>query len=120
MFVCGWLPPTLPTACGLITEFPGNAVFQFVFPVLAQLLPAGVPKVAFRLAPTTAMLAVRGCVCVGIVCWVMVTAEEPAASPKVWPAPSWIGALPRKLGRAKLVCPLPPYTVPNKENKAWF
>src|SRR5689334_8962486 len=50
----------------------------------------------------------------------MVTADAPAASPSVWPLPSWIGTRPRKFGSAKLVCPFPPYVVPSSEKRAWF
>src|SRR4051812_2539934 len=32
----------------------------------------------------------------------------------------WIGVLPRRSGRANVVCPLPPYIVPRSENSAWF
>src|ERR1051325_9233135 len=119
MLLCGWLPPTLVTACGLITAL-GWLVHHCCFPVLAQLLPVGTPSVAFWLALTTAMLLFRKCVWVGSVCMFIVTAVEPAASPNVCPLPIWIGTWPRKLGSAKLVCPLPPYVVPSNANKAWF
>jgi hypothetical protein len=38
----------------------------------------------------------------------------------VKPLPTCIATRPRRSGSAKVVCPLPPYIVPNSENSAWF
>ena len=63
---------------------------------------AGVSVVAALLVPF------RKWMCCGSCCWVIVTALEPAFSPRVWPSPIWIGTRPRRSGSWKVVCPLPP------------
>src|SRR3954469_24892896 len=63
---------------------------------------------------------IMACVWVGS-CWMFTVTEVlPAASPSVCPLPMWVGTRPRRLGRAKVVWPLPPYVVPRRANSAWF
>ena len=62
----------------------------------------------------------RGAMCVGISAMVTVCAVLAAGSPSVsrrrrGSAPGRAGS-----GRAKVVCPLPPYVVPSSANSAWF
>jgi hypothetical protein len=66
------------------------------------------------------LLAKAWCVCMGISVLSKVWTSSPALWPKVNPWPTCIGTRLRKSGSKKLVVPLPPYVVPNKENRAWF
>ena len=49
-----------------------------------------------------------------------VTDSAPAASPRLWLPPKWIGTRPFRLGSANVVTPLPPYRVPSRAKSAWF
>ena len=68
------------------------------------------------------VLAVAVCPCDGIWLSVSGTASCPACSPmKNGPySAKPIGTRPRRSGKAKVVCPLPPNCVPSSENNAWF
>ena len=117
MLLCGWPPPAGASACGAAKVLlPGGAYALFPVPTASA---AGLSESADR------MLVFSVCECAGISLSNSVTVSEPPVSPrscsdKPGPCPGCMGARPCRSGKAKLLCPLPPYVVPSSENSAVF
>src|SRR5262245_26868826 len=120
MLLCGWSPPTTPTASPAIgTVCPPTGAYGSAPEVRASELPCGDVRL-----PGEA-LAVSPWVWDGISVSSRVTAWLRPASPRSWrispgPWPGCMGADPWRFGRAKFDLPSPPYVVPSNENSAVF